>query len=56
MITEEQIKKTLKKEHVIEEIIKISKDNMGSYISKVCGLRDYIMHELTGYYWDEIEL
>lgn len=53
-MTHEEIKKALRKEAVIKDIIRIAND-AGDTHTKVCGIRDYLLYAITGYWWDEIE-
>ena len=53
-MTHEEIKKSLRDETVIEDIIRIA-NGRGNIHTKVYGIRDYLLHAITGYWWDEIK-
>jgi hypothetical protein len=53
-MTQEEIKNALRDETVIEDIIRIA-NGRGDIHTKICGIRDYLLHAITGYWWDEIE-
>ena len=46
-------KKILRNDNVIKGIISICNDN-GDFSAKRCALREYILHAITGYWWDEL--
>jgi hypothetical protein len=48
------IKRSLRKDTVISEIKKIAHE--GNDWRTTCALRDCLLHELTGFWWDEISL
>ena len=48
-----KVKKALRNNKLINEVINIANDS-GSPHVKLCAIRDVLLHDITGFWWDEL--
>ena len=48
-----KVKKALRNDKSIKEVINIA-NGPGSPYVKLCAIRDVLLHDITGFWWDEL--